>query len=256
MSKAKAKISFVNLITTAAMVCGVTSIIISSIGGDNNFYLAAQLIMLGMILDGLDGTCARWLKAESAFGAELDTFVDITCFGIAPALLVYHAALHAYGTWGLVLACAIVMSGALRLARFKVVDAAHHGQQGYTGMPITANAGLLALLVMLDTSTLWESPKLTWLVRPAWFNLTEGPFAWFFWANCIIGLLLQVSTFKYSKPTSKPIAMGIGVVMFLGLFIHPVSAFAAIVCWLLPLGLYYQYVQPFVTAWKLKPIKE
>ena len=45
---------------------------------------AAQLIMLAMILDGLDGNVARMLKGESDFGAELDTYVDMTAFGIAP----------------------------------------------------------------------------------------------------------------------------------------------------------------------------
>lgn len=248
----KCRLSVVNLITTAALVCGCVSIIAAA---RENLYLAAQLIMAGMILDGLDGTFARLLKAESPFGAELDTFVDITCFGVAPALLVYFASLHTCGAWGIILTTAIIMSGAMRLARFKVVDT-DHGMGGYTGMPITANAGLLALIVLLDQSPIWENPVAAWQVRPAWFNITEGPFAWAFWINCAIGLLLQVSTFRYGKLTAHPVGQAIGVVMFLGLFITPMTAFIATVFWLLPLGLYFQYLQPFVTAYCSKRSKQ
>lgn len=244
----KLRLSIVNLITVSALVCGCVSIIASTTG---NLYLAAKLIMAGMILDGLDGTFARLLKAESPFGAELDTFVDITCFGVAPAMLVYHASLHSCGTLGLILFIAIIMSGAIRLARFKVVDT-DHGMGGYTGMPITANAGLLALIVMLDQSPIWMNPTATWQIRPSWFNISEGLFAWIFWLNCAIGLILQVSPFKYGKPTANPIYQAIGVIMFLGLFITPLTAFIAILCWLLPLGIFYQYIQPFITASRAK----
>jgi len=250
ISKTQARMGFVSVITIAALVCGVLSIIASANG---DFYNAGKLIMLGMILDGLDGTCARWLKAESAFGAELDTFVDLTCFGVAPAMLAYFAALNEMTfmgiRFGVILACAIVMSGAMRLARFKVIDP-DHGQNGYTGMPITANAACLALLVMTAESPVWFDPP-AWFVsiqKPDWLNLTEGPFAWFMWINCIAGLILQVSTIRYAKPTRRASGQMIGILMFLGLFIHPVSALVATLGWLLPYGFFYSYIQPFITA--------
>ena len=151
-SKRAAGVGFVNSITSAALLCGVMSVLFSASG---NFYMGALLILGAMILDGLDGTTARLLKAESQFGAEFDTFVDITAFGLAPAMLVYFYLFHDFTavmgagvhTLGALLGVAIVLSGALRLARFKVVDT-DHGMGGYTGMPITVNALCLAGIIL------------------------------------------------------------------------------------------------------------
>jgi len=67
------------LCTFAALCAGIGSILAA---GQSNFLLSAQLILVSLILDGLDGTLARLLRAQTSFGAELDTFVDLTSFGI------------------------------------------------------------------------------------------------------------------------------------------------------------------------------
>ena len=69
------RVGFVNSITSGALLCGLMSVLFSATG---NFYWGALLILGAMILDGIDGTMARMLKASTAFGAEFDTFVDIT----------------------------------------------------------------------------------------------------------------------------------------------------------------------------------
>ena len=128
--------------TFAALCAGMGSILAAGAG---EFLLGAQLILVSLILDGLDGTLARLLRGQTSFGAELDTFVDITSFGIAPAALLY---LHPDGLqripfWGLALAFAYAASGAARLSRFRVVDP-YRGQRGYLGLPITVAAGFVA----------------------------------------------------------------------------------------------------------------
>ena len=64
-------------ITLAAMLSGFLSILTTFWGMHMDrpdlYSRAAQLIMLAMILDGLDGNVARLLKGCSPFGAELDT---------------------------------------------------------------------------------------------------------------------------------------------------------------------------------------
>ena len=242
------RVGFVNSITSGALLCGLMSVMFSATG---NFYMGALLILGAMILDGIDGTMARLLKAETQFGAEFDTFVDITAFGIAPAMLMYFYLFHNFAasgtvatihTVGALLGVAIVLSGAVRLARFKVVDE-DHGMSGYTGMPITVNALCLAGIVLLiealkkgygiDTETL------------PWLTLRDGGWlSWVMYANCIICLLLQVSPFKYPKPTNTPIGQFIGVLAFLGLFIGPKTAVISC-CYLVPLSLGYVYVAPF-----------
>ncbi|MDO4528605.1 MAG: CDP-alcohol phosphatidyltransferase family protein [bacterium] len=235
----------VNSITSGALVCGLLSTMFSASG---NFYLGAVLILGAMILDGLDGTFARLLKAESQFGAEFDTFVDITAFGVAPAMLVYFYLFHQLvpaaamiHTVGAMLSVAIVLSGALRLARFKVVDD-DHGMSGYTGMPITVNALCLAGIILFI-----EAWKKGWGVDyplPEWVNLQKGWLAWVMYANCIICLLLQISPFKYPKPTNTPIGQFIGVLAFVGLFIGPKTAVISC-CYLVPMTLFYIYLAPF-----------
>ncbi len=235
----------VNAVTSGALLCGLMSVLFSSTG---NFYMGALLILGAMILDGIDGTMARWLKAETLFGAEFDTFVDITAFGIAPAMLVYFYLFHDFTpgahvhTIGALVGLAIVLSGAVRLARFKVVDE-DHGMSGYTGMPITVNALCLAGIVLFIEA--WKKGFGAEHPLPAWVTLQDGGWlSWLMYANCVICLLLQVSPFKYPKPTNTPLGQFIGVLAFLGLFIGPKTAVISC-CYLVPITLFYVYVAPF-----------
>ena len=207
-------------ITAAALVAGFFSIL-KSVSGD--YMLAAQFIMLSMILDGLDGNVARWLKASSAFGAELDTFVDMTSFGVAPAVLAYQVLFNRLGMFGLVFVSLIVLSGALRLARFKVIDP-HHGQMGYCGLPITVNAGWIAMAVFLAESGVTDDK---------WFNLATGPMAALIWVCSLAMILLQVSHVHYGKPTKSVVVFGacaLGVaLLFMRVHIAAAAAFAILV---------------------------
>ena len=127
-----------SIVTLAAMLSGFLSILLTFEGmhkGNPDLYrLSAQLIMLAMILDGLDGNLARWLKGQSEFGAELDTYVDLTAFGIAPAILIFAVTLQSKDPmWRVLLPSAVALSGVVRLARFKVRDPLR-GQGGYAGL--------------------------------------------------------------------------------------------------------------------------
>ena len=245
------RVGFVNLITSGALVCGLMSVVSSAMG---DFYWGALLILGAMILDGIDGTMARMLKASTAFGAEFDTFVDITAFGIAPAMLMYFYLFHDFSApaptlhpVGALLSIAIVLSGAIRLARFKVVDE-DHGMSGYTGMPITVNALCLAGIVLLIEA--WKRGYGLDYPLPGWLTLQDGGWlSWIMYANCVICLLLQVSPFKYPKPTNTPLGQFIGVLAFLGLFIGPKTAVVCC-CYLVPVTLFFIYVAPFWFALK------
>ena len=59
-----------NAVTALALCCGLTGIRFA-IAGD--WERAAIAIIAAGILDGLDGRIARMLKAETRFGAELDS---------------------------------------------------------------------------------------------------------------------------------------------------------------------------------------
>ncbi|MCA1810126.1 MAG: CDP-alcohol phosphatidyltransferase family protein [Lentisphaerae bacterium] len=134
------------LVTLAAMLCGFFSMLLA-LEGSAHFMLAAQFIMLAMILDGLDGNLARHLKGTSTFGAELDTYVDMTAFGLAPAILIYQVSLQTYIGWRVLMTAMVVLSGVIRLARFKVSD------------PERGQAPCIVLVIMLFLRDMHLAPK-------------------------------------------------------------------------------------------------
>ena len=75
-----------NAITAAALCSGLTGIRFA-IG--ENWGAAVVAIILAGLLDGIDGRIARALKAQSLFGAELDSLADSLSFGTAPAIIIY-----------------------------------------------------------------------------------------------------------------------------------------------------------------------
>lgn len=232
-----------NVFTMAALFAGVGSVLAS---GSGHFLLAAQLILVSLILDGLDGTVARWLDGQTAFGAELDTFVDITSFGMAPAALLYF---HPQGLqllpvhWGVLVACLTVASGASRLSRFRVVDP-YRGQRGYLGLPITGAAGFAAAYVIgvECVKAAWRMPE-GWA---GWVSLAKGPLAELFWAGFVLMLVLQVSKVRYGKPTKNPV---IFIPFFVGLvllFVPPAATWVSLA--MMGYTLWYALISPFFFA--------
>lgn len=194
------------LFTLVAMLAGFLSIVFTVKGMqvavgpyDINYRWAAKMIMLAMILDGLDGNIARWLKGESEFGAELDTYVDMTAFGIAPAVLIFAVTLQSPENhiWRLVLPSAVALSGVVRLARFKVQDTLR-GQGGYAGLPITGNAGWVALFVFISQVAPREGTGVDDVL-----SLRHGWFAAMFLVGVIVFISLQVTNVRYPKPTKS-----------------------------------------------------
>ena len=73
-----------NAITAAALCSGLTGIRFAI---DENWSAAVVAVIIAGILDGVDGRIARALKAQSRFGAELDSLADSLSFGTAPAII-------------------------------------------------------------------------------------------------------------------------------------------------------------------------
>jgi CDP-diacylglycerol--serine O-phosphatidyltransferase len=139
-----------NAITAAALCSGLTGIRFA-IGG--NFSMALFCIILAGILDGFDGRIARLLKAQSRFGAELDSLADSLSFGMAPALVLFLWSLEDLPRFGWFAALAFAICCTLRLARFNAqidVDEQPHKSVGFlTGVPAPIGAGLAFLPMYL-----------------------------------------------------------------------------------------------------------
>jgi len=149
-----------NAITLLALCLGVTAIRWAMEG---RFELAVSAIIVASILDALDGRVARLLKGASRFGAELDSLADFVNFGVTPALLIYMWSLHSLKNLGWVIALALVIAMALRLARFNVAledpDKPAWAVTFFTGVPAPAGAALAMLPMYLGFLGIIPDPK-------------------------------------------------------------------------------------------------
>ncbi len=131
---------FPNLFTTGNLFCGFYSII-SSLKG--NFVLAAYLILIATLFDMMDGRVARLIKGVSDFGKQYDSLSDLVSFGVAPSVLIYMSYLLDVPRLGWLVAFLFVACGALRLARFNIIDSSRDPRY-FIGLPIPAAAATLA----------------------------------------------------------------------------------------------------------------
>jgi CDP-diacylglycerol--serine O-phosphatidyltransferase len=131
-----------NLLTTGALFAGFSAIVQATKG---NFEVAAILIFIAMVLDGLDGRVARMTNTTSEFGIQYDSLSDMVSFGLAPALVVYEWSLFSMGKIGWLAAFVYAAATALRLARFN--NHAADEKSFFQGLPSPSAAGILAAFI-------------------------------------------------------------------------------------------------------------
>ena len=174
-----------NAITAAALCSGLTGIRFA-IGGDWDAAIFA--VILAGLLDGIDGRIARLLKAQSRFGAELDSLADSLSFGMAPAIIFYLWTLQDLPRLGWLAALAFAICCALRLARFNAqidMDEQPHKSAGFlTGVPAPLGAGLAFLpfyLWMATGEPIFREPAVNalWMVAIAFLMISNiATFSW------------------------------------------------------------------------------
>ncbi|HHT9117629.1 MAG TPA: CDP-alcohol phosphatidyltransferase family protein [Candidatus Hypogeohydataceae bacterium YC38] len=138
-----------SLCSLANLGCGF-GVAIAVVNG--RFEAAPWLIILAMIFDAYDGRLARLLNSTSRLGGELDSFCDVTTFGMAPALLV-GGLLSAGGEplLGWAIGFLYITAAVYRLARFNVMQEEEDATHDYfAGLPSTGAGGMIAALVILD----------------------------------------------------------------------------------------------------------
>lgn len=149
-----------NMITLSSIFCGFDSIRVSaSASREDDYYLAALLIVFAMFFDILDGRVARATKTQSSFGLQIDSLADVISFGAAPAMLVYQWTLHRLDRGpvpiGLIAAFVYIACGAIRLARFNVLSMGEQGKPSkpgkyIVGLPIPGAAGILVSIIVAN----------------------------------------------------------------------------------------------------------
>jgi CDP-diacylglycerol--serine O-phosphatidyltransferase len=148
-----------SLVTFTSLACGVLALIMASEG---DLWGGGTLILVGYVLDAIDGIVARKLGASTDFGIQLDSVVDVVVFGAATAVLVtQHLRQEGLRGWPVLLpTLAFVMAGAFRLARFNLY--APMGKQSETlGLTISTGGAFVTLAVLSDLGQASE-------LIPAW----------------------------------------------------------------------------------------
>lgn len=135
-----------NLFTAGNLLSGCFAILLAS----NEWHRPAVLcVIVGMLLDTMDGRIARYLKGESEFGKELDSLADLVTFGVAPSLILFRFGMEGFPS----VPAALIVSlfpvfGALRLARFNLNHAKNH--RYFVGLPITAAGFILSVSTLMN----------------------------------------------------------------------------------------------------------
>lgn len=161
--------------TLSSLMLGALAIIVVH---DQQYALAAALILSGALLDMADGQLALRLHAVSHLGKELDSLADMVTFGVAPGMLTYRLLLDA----GVALPLAILVSlvflaaGGFRLARFNTLPS---DRAGYCKGMTIPTASLFVL-----SGSFWQE----WTIGPWWPAAVVA-------VSC-----LMVSALPYPKP--------------------------------------------------------
>jgi CDP-diacylglycerol--glycerol-3-phosphate 3-phosphatidyltransferase len=150
--KEKAKLEMLAFIPNSMsfinFLCGIATMYFSM---KLEFLLAGSFVLMGMILDGLDGRVARRLGTYSKLGASIDSKADYTTFGVAPAVMLYFylgqfSLFSGVDTryFALIISAAYFFSVFYRLRRFSTSGHSDF----FEGLPSPIGAGFVVVLIM------------------------------------------------------------------------------------------------------------
>jgi CDP-diacylglycerol--serine O-phosphatidyltransferase len=158
-----------NFFTLLSLCAGLTAIRMAI---ELRYELAIALIVIAALLDGVDGRLARALKAQSRFGAELDSLADFVNFGVAPAVVVFIWGLGTLRGLGWIAVLVFALAMGLRLARFNAmigVERPKWQANYFSGMP--APAGAITVLLPLYIEGVGVFDVRSWPVLIACYTL-------------------------------------------------------------------------------------
>ena len=161
------------------------------------------LLFSGMC-DMFDGPIARTktrTKEEKEFGIQIDSLVDLVCFGVFPAIIGY--ALKLNSVVHISVLALYILAAVIRLSYFNVQESIRQSQTNgkrefYQGLPVTSSALIFPMLYSFCL----------------FFEIAFKDV--YFWSILIVGILF-ISNFKIKKAGKKE--MGIMMVLAFASFI-------------------------------------
>ncbi len=144
--------SMISYIFDLPNICSLSGLLSAFLGIyfaiQGNIYFAVIGGLWAVLFDWLDGLIASKMKGrtsdDSAFGAQLDSLIDIVSFGVLPAIILLSYT--NYNIWAMPVAFAIIGGCAIRLSYFNVYGLT--GGKTYTGLSVDFN-GLIVSFVFL-----------------------------------------------------------------------------------------------------------
>ncbi len=135
-------------------VCSLAGLLAAALGlyfAIRGVYPAAMAALLwAVVFDWSDGLIARRMTGRTAdqraFGAQLDSLIDVVSFSVAPALLLLSVG--RFSPWFIPGAFVILATGVIRLSYFNVFGLVDAGT--YRGLPLDTNVLVLALLFVFE----------------------------------------------------------------------------------------------------------
>jgi CDP-diacylglycerol---serine O-phosphatidyltransferase len=111
------------------------------------YRMAAFLIIVAALMDGLDGLVARATHTPSEFGIELDSLADAVSFGLATSVLLYYWGMEMAGPPAVFFSFVFLTAGVLRLARYNVRSHVPSDRKHYQGLTVPSAAIFMASIV-------------------------------------------------------------------------------------------------------------
>lgn len=133
-----------NLFTSLSIFFACMAAFASSDVVDSCWYL-----LLCVLMDKMDGTSARVLKATSKFGLKYDSIADAIAFGVLPGVIIYEASSMVGGTGHWVYLFKIsgivyILATFARLYKFDRMATSEDAPDSFFGIPSTLSAAVIA----------------------------------------------------------------------------------------------------------------
>ena len=146
-----------------AVVLGITAAFF------NHFYTALVCIMFAGLCDAFDGKVARTrsksTEEERSFGIQIDSLVDLVCYGVTPAVMGFALLIQHYNiekiTVRFIISALVfafyILAAIIRLAYYNVTEETRQktekgNRKYFCGMPVTTAALLIpAIFIFYNT---------------------------------------------------------------------------------------------------------
>ncbi len=114
---------------------------------DHQLVLSLISLLLSGLCDTFDGTVASLVKRnkeEKLYGVQLDSLVDVICFGLFPIIICIHLGYNSF--WNIFIYFIFLFCGVSRLAFFNVDK---DNQKYFRGLPITMSSFILSSIMLI-----------------------------------------------------------------------------------------------------------